>query len=179
MDDGGQLLVSRGDIHLVSLDDAPAVRPLVADDRNQGFASLSPNDRWIAYESNESDTTEIYVRPFPDVENDRILISSGGGMRPLWNPNGRELHFLTLEGRLMTVPVEIDEDFEAGIAEPLWADDADVRWTRTSLERNYDIDMDGERFLIVKREGEEENAQARFDVVLNWFHELTERVPTN
>ena len=100
-------------------------------------------------------------------------------MRPLWNPNGRELHFLTLEGRLMTVPVEIDEDFEAGIAEPLWADDADVRWTRTSLERNYDIDMDGERFLIVKREGEEENAQARFDVVLNWFHELTERVPTN
>ena len=78
----------------------------------------------------------------------------------------------------MTVPVEIESEFEAGVPEPAWPDDVDVRWTRTSLERNYDVALDGERFLIIKRESEEENAaQARFDVVLNWHQELLERVP--
>ena len=102
--DGEQLLVSDSStgIHLISLNGDPVVQPLVAGDGAQGFASLSPNGRWIAYQSNESGTNEIYVRPFPNVENDRVSISSGGGMRPLWNPNGRELHFLTLDGECPT-----------------------------------------------------------------------------
>ena len=49
--------------------------------------SWSPNGRWITYESTESGTSEVYVRPFPDVDEDRVPISSGGAMRPLWNPD--------------------------------------------------------------------------------------------
>ena len=65
----------------------------------------------------------------------------------------------------MTVPVEIGEEFETGVPAPVWADDIDVRWSRTLLDRNYDIALDGERFLIIKHEGDEENA-TRLDSTL-------------
>lgn len=60
------------------------------------------------------------------------------------------------------------------------ADDVDVRWSRTGLERNHDNAMDGKRFLIIKREGEDTDAaQSRLDIVLNWFEGIRERVPVN
>ena len=64
--DGEQLLsYSATDIHLISLNGDPVARPLVAGDGIQNFAALSPNGRWITYQSNESGTNEVYVRPFP------------------------------------------------------------------------------------------------------------------
>ena len=57
----------------------------------------------MAYTSNESGREEVYVRPFPDVEGGRWQVSTAGGVKPLWAPDGRELFYLALGGRLMAV----------------------------------------------------------------------------
>ena len=54
-------------------------------DFNERNAELSPDGRWMAYESDESGQFEIYVRPFPDVESDQVQVSNAGGMKPLWS----------------------------------------------------------------------------------------------
>ena len=54
----------------------------------------SSDGRWLAYQSDQSSQYEIYVRPFPNVEDEQWLISNGGGTQPLWAPDGRELFYL-------------------------------------------------------------------------------------
>ena len=57
---------------------------------------FSPDGRWIAYRSNESGTSEIYVRPFPGGRGGKWQISTGGGLYGLWSNNGRELFYETV-----------------------------------------------------------------------------------
>jgi Tol biopolymer transport system component len=66
--------------------------------------SLSPDGRWLAYTSNESGRTEVYVSRFPEMSN-RIAVSSGGGQRPLWRSDGRELFYVASGSRLMAAAV--------------------------------------------------------------------------
>src|SRR6266571_8027514 len=79
------------------------VLPLTADRKPQVFVNtafddwngqFSPDGRWVAYQSNQSGRDEIYVRPFPDVNAGRWQVSTGGGAKPLWARNGRELFYL-------------------------------------------------------------------------------------
>ena len=51
---------------------------------NESNGEVSPDGRWLAYQSNESGREEVYVRPFPNVERGRTPVSTGGGTRPLW-----------------------------------------------------------------------------------------------
>ena len=55
---------------------------------------MSPDGKWLAYESDESGQLEVFVRPFPDVQAGRWQISFGGGVQPAWNPAGHELFFV-------------------------------------------------------------------------------------
>ena len=73
---------------------------------DQQDGEISPDGRWIAYQSNESGRFEVYVRPFPHVDGGRIPISPGGGTRPAWARNARELFYLDADGYLTTVPVQ-------------------------------------------------------------------------
>ena len=66
-------------------------RPLVQSTFSELNAELSPDGRWLAYQSNESGRDEIYVRPFPDVTGGRWQVSTGGGRSPLWARTGGEL----------------------------------------------------------------------------------------
>ena len=75
-----------------------AVGPLLQTAFGERNAEVSPDGRWVAYESNESGQDEIYVRPFPDVESGRWQVSTGGGTRPLWARNGRELFYYVAPG---------------------------------------------------------------------------------
>jgi Tol biopolymer transport system component len=56
-------------------------------------ASVSPDGRWLAYSSNESRPIQTYVRPFPNVDNGRHLVSVAGGISPVWSPDGSELFY--------------------------------------------------------------------------------------
>jgi Tol biopolymer transport system component len=66
--------------------------------------SLSPDGRWLAYASNDSGRTEVYISRFPEMSN-RVAVSSGGGARPMWRGDGRELYFVAPGNRLMSAAV--------------------------------------------------------------------------
>jgi eukaryotic-like serine/threonine-protein kinase len=148
------------------LDPLDAPRPLLSIRSMNG--EVSPDGRWIAYQGLDSDRWEIYVQPFPAVESGRWQVSSGGGSRPLWAPNGRELFYLDGSQRLMAVPVETGATFAMGNPSVLFAADG---YTMTA-PRNYDVSLDGSRFLFTKRRVTDPVIM----VVTNWFDEVRKKV---
>ena len=82
---------------------------------NEAWARFSPDDRWIAYQSDESGQSEVYVRAFtaPGRATDsrppdrQWQVSAGGGQVPVWAANGRELFYVRGDGMLMTVPITV------------------------------------------------------------------------
>ncbi len=126
---------------------------------------LSPNGRWIAYVSNESSQSEIYVRPFPSVDSARWTISVNGGSEPLWARSGDELFFRTARGDVMSVPVRAGDTFSPGIPVRLFNA---PQFSSEEYYRRYDVSADGRRFLMVR--GSTKNSQA-IGIILNWREE--------
>jgi hypothetical protein len=110
--DGRQVVLNestrtqQGDIRLLTLTPTPQVTPLVETRFDERGGVLSPNGRWLAYESNRSGAYEIYVQPFPLVDGGLWPVSIAGGVQPLWARNGRELFYLAPDGALMKVAVD-------------------------------------------------------------------------
>ena len=129
---------------------------------------VSPDGRWIAYESNESGRIEVYVRAFPRA-NARWQVSTEGGTVPLWNPKGNEL-FYRNGNDMMAVPMTTTPGFAPGKPELLFSGNY-----YSQPSRAYDIAPDGERFLMVKRDDDE---NTELHIVLNWFQLLERLVPT-
>ena len=85
--------------------------PYLADSTyTERFGQFSPNGRWIAYDSNETGQSEVYIRPFPDPSGGIWLISTDGGTYPLWSRDGRELYYLSPDGSLMAVQLDAGGD---------------------------------------------------------------------
>jgi len=137
-------------------------------------AEISPNGQWLAYQSDESGTNEIYVRRYPALDS-RAQISSGGGTRPLWARNGRELFYLKLDGQLVVVPVEPSDggSLVVGAAKPLFQGP----YYGLTAGRSYDIAPDGKRFVMIKEATPTSSAPVQLVVVQNWFEELKRQVP--
>jgi serine/threonine-protein kinase len=172
-------LETRQDLHLLLMGDETTSRPLLNTQFTEDRPAISPDDRWIAYRSDESGQSEIYVRPFPNLEEGKWLISRGGGTSPIWGPNGRELFYRGLnEEEMMIVRIETEPTFTYTTPEILFAGD----YFR-SRNRNYDISPDGQRFLMLKEiESTEEISASTQDslvIVQNWFEELKRLAPTN
>ena len=92
-------------------------RPLLPDVKGESSdVVFSPDGRWIAFESNESGPFEVFVRPFPNVNAERIQISSNGGQHPLWSRDGRELFYIAADGMMMAVPVQLRPSFDTKTA---------------------------------------------------------------
>ena len=166
-----ELGVGQGDLGLLSLEGSP--EPLLATGFAERNAALSADGRWLAYESNPSGQNEIYVRPFPDVDESMLQISKDGGTRPLWAPDGRELFYLSRGGELMSVRVHTEQGLAPGSAEVV-LEGRD--FAPSGFGRSYDISPDGKRFLMIKEPGE--TASTELNLVLNWFQELERLVPT-
>ena len=162
------------DLGLLSLESKTASVLLGAAEYAEDNASISPDGRWIAYESSESGRREVYVRPFPDVGSGRIPISSGGGTKPLFAPNGRELfYFDSASGYMLAVPVKTSGEFTRGAPARLFP----ARYFFTQA-RNYDVTSDGQRFLMLKDPPSEtgDRTPTPINVVVDWFEELKQRV---
>ena len=102
-----ELTPTRGrDLRLLTLTPTPRVEPLLETRFEERNGSVSPDGRWLVYESNSDGPFEIYVRPFPNVGDGEWQVSSAGGVQPLWAPSGRELFYVAPDRALMTVPVE-------------------------------------------------------------------------
>ncbi len=153
---------------------APHVEPLVRATNTIRNPALSPDGRWLAYDSNETGRSEIYVRPFPRVADGRWQISSDGAVEPLFAPDGRALFYIH-DGVLMSVPLEVGTPLRWGTPTTVF----DVRSLETPAGRRYDISRDGNRFLFIKQnEAERRSSDSPSIVVVqNWSDELKRLVP--
>jgi len=141
---------------------------------NETNAELSPDGQWMAYESNESGTNQVYVRPFPEVDAGRWQISTGAGSRPLWAHSGREL-FYVASGALWAVAVQTTgSTFSAGNPAKLFDTGS---YSFSINARTLDVSADGQQFLMIKTAAS--NATATLPslvVVEHWTEELKARV---
>jgi Tol biopolymer transport system component len=129
---------------------------------------FSPDGHWVAYASNETGTWEVYVTSFPEPRG-KWQISSGGGQQPRWRGDGRELFYLSPDGKMMAVPVTLGSSVEAGAPTALFQ--AHPRQHISSLDIfTYDVSRDGQRFLI--NTPVERTKTSPLSVVLNWPAEL-------
>ena len=164
-----------GDVMQLRLDGTRAVTPLVQTPFSENNGEVSPDGRWLAYDANDSDRFEVYVRPFPDVTKGVWPVSTDGGTRPLWARNGKELFYLAATGAVMRVGV---------VGESTWAVTAPTKLFEGRYGaplfysgRTYDVSPDGQRFLMIKA-GDAPATPATMVVVLNWTEELKRLVPT-
>jgi serine/threonine-protein kinase len=151
-------------IGVMPLDGSVPARAVVDGPAAEVRPHVSPDGRWVAYQSDESGRFEIYVRPWPAVEEGRWQISARGGTSPRWGPGGRELFFFN-EGAIHRATVETRPAFRAGVPAPLFA--ADLQEDR--LGPLYDVSPDGQRFLFIRPAGPEDAlARGYLTVVQNW-----------
>ena len=120
-----------------------------------------------------------------DVDSGRWQVSTNGGARPLWAPDGRELFYLTNDGVMgVTVDMDAGPGFRHGTPELIFAGQyAGTSTAFVAQNRTYDISPDGQRFLMLKAGGAADADDpfaglTQIHVVTNWFQELKARVPT-
>jgi eukaryotic-like serine/threonine-protein kinase len=131
---------------------------------------ISPDERWLAYQSFETGRAEVFVSPFPATDQGKWQVSTSGGTRPLWSRDGRELFYVGPDGSLMRVQVEPGPQFSFGSLEVI----APSSTVPDATGRNYDISPDGRRFLLVRdvKEPDLNAPTPRLNVVLNWASAL-------
>ncbi|HUE87110.1 MAG TPA: hypothetical protein VMO26_13625 [Vicinamibacterales bacterium] len=146
-----------------------------SDERN---ASIAPDGRWMAYDSNKSGRFEIYVKPFPNVQDAEHQISTEGGRTPLWAPDGRELFYVN-GSAVMVAAVQSTPSFRAGNPTTLFESRSLVLDGRLfgNTGRTYDVSRDGQRFLMLKDTAAGETQRPGIIVVQNWTEELRTLVP--
>ena len=168
------------DIGIVRLDAPNEPTPLITGPGSESNADISPDGRWIAYQSNESGQTQVYVRPFPNVNAGRWQITTDGGSRPVWARSGREVFYLsTPAGRdvaIMSVPIDAASGFRYGNPTRLFGGP----YVFSLPGRMFDVTADGQEFLMIKDAQTETSGQtsASLVFVLNWTEELLPRLAT-
>ena len=152
-------------------DGAAKPEPLVATPSDEYAAAVSPDGRWLAYQSNESTRYEVYVRDLQGTGG-RWQVSNGGGEEPHWSANGRELYFRS-ETRLLVSSVELQPTFRPGTPSVLFQG---IYNMRSDSGISFDVDPKSGRFVMIRRAASGAN-QARVRLILNWFEELKQLVP--
>ncbi len=168
------------DVYVQSLDEESEPEPLIATDALEIWPAISPNGKWIAYVSDESGRAEIYVRPFPNVDDGKWQISPNGGDEPYWSEDGLQLFYLAGGGPATTVTavaIELEPSFTPGIPEELFSG----YFSRSFIANSYHVFGNGEKFLMLKPLEQTGESYAPADVSLvlveNWFEELRRMAP--
>ena len=158
--------VSKGGVAVwrVRIDGDRTPQPLLQNGESDG--QVSPDGKWLAFQTTVDRSSEICVQPFPG-PGPRRQVSIGGGLYPLWSHDGRELYYEASD-KLMAVDIRTSPDFAAGTPRVV----VDGRY-RSSANGNtpYALSQDGRRFLRIQRV-QPEWPVTRIDVVLNWFTRL-------
>ena len=140
---------------------------------------FSPDGRWIAYCSEETGRSEVYVQSFPNA-GQKTPISVEGGSEPVWARSGRELFYT--EGfasstiiTMMVTDIDTKERISAGRPRRLFSGDYfSLRPTRA-----YDVSADGQRFIMAKNVRQDLKSTTQIEIVLNWTDELRRRIPAH
>jgi serine/threonine-protein kinase len=149
---------------------------LIATAFEETSPALSPDSRWMAYSSNESGRKEIYVRPFPNVNDGRWQVSVNGGTEPLWAHSGRELFYWSRSGEMVAAQIETEPTFRVGTRQVLFRDSTFV-YAKNDDHRNYSVSLDDRRFILSRPvEVAEITSEGELILIENWLEELKERV---
>ena len=140
--------------------------PFLQTGSDEQIGRFSPDGRFVAYLSDETGRSEVYVQEFPAGGGKR-QVSFNGGRQPLWSKDGTELFYVEAQ-TLMAVEVTTKPTFSAGSARELFQ--AQFRSARST---SYGVSADGQRFVLAARVGEEVPPVIR--VVQNWFAEFKDR----
>jgi Tol biopolymer transport system component len=138
--------VTSNDLWLLGLQGQHEMRPFRRTPAMERQGSLSPDSRWLAYASNESGRSEIYVEAVPG-PGSRWQLSNDGGEQPRWARNGREI-FYRNGTKMMSVPVELQPTFRAGKPIELF----DHKFDRGGTVGGYDVSPDGQTFVMTRSE---------------------------
>jgi Tol biopolymer transport system component len=140
-------------------------------------ATFSPDGKWLAYTKSATEVIapSVFVQPFPPTGGSIYQISKPPGIHPFWSPDGKELIYSAAPGSLVAVRVTTAPAFTFGNPEPVARGFIEYGPT---VERDHDMLRDG-RLLGTARPASTDAATAQqIQVVLNWFTELQQRVPT-
>ncbi|MEQ1856469.1 MAG: protein kinase [Longimicrobiales bacterium] len=157
---------------------SPEARPYLTSEANLQRIVVSPDGRLAAYRSNESGTSEIYIRSFPNA-GERTVVSRGGGSIPYWSPDGRTLYYHTGNGRAFVAARLLREPVPAVLS-------LDTLFSAPGYPfepfPGAALHPDGDRFIstvldaAAGAEGEA-TAPQRIILVKNFFEELKRLVP--
>jgi serine/threonine-protein kinase len=170
------------DVMMLELSQTPAMtitrtpQPLIQTRFAEVDSRVSPDGRWVAYQSGLAETPQIHVRPFPNVDAGHWQVTTNGGTRPVWARGGRELIYQA-NGAMMAVPVRTtDSIFSAGNPTKLF----DVApYYFGIVGHTFDVSADGQKFLMVKNAAApDQNAAPSLIVAEHWTDQLKTRVPT-
>ncbi|MEE8350438.1 MAG: hypothetical protein V3R94_12760, partial [Acidobacteriota bacterium] len=162
---------SSGDIWLLPFERERKPEPFLRTPSAETGAVFSPDGLWVAYRSNESGRQEIYVQPFPTT-GAKWQISTDGGEEAIWARSGQEIFYRNGD-KMMAVDITTEPVFTQGKPKLLFEGDYPAFGPRAE----YDVTPDGQRFLMIK-ESTQDSTVNQIHVVLNWFEELKQRVPT-
>jgi hypothetical protein len=191
--DGGDLIVVRGipgdrgrgfqyDIERLEVENGVvSTHPIVATAASEWGPNLSPDGRWLAYVSDESGQTEVFVRSYPE-GTFKTQASSDGGLAPSWARDGRELFYSRLD-RMMAVSLETLGESGKGLVlgkpRQLFTYDPESVIVTCEPTRCYDVAPDGNGFYAAARLAPmpQPPEVSHIHLVLNWAEELKARVP--
>jgi eukaryotic-like serine/threonine-protein kinase len=183
-DDGRWILLRMGatsaasggrDIFVMRVGEDTLPRPLIASPYDEMAMRLSPDARWLAYQSDETGRREVFVRPFPNVNDGKVQVSSDGGTGPLWSRDGRELFYLRRDEMMMAVPVDPGGTVRLDAQRELFRRSGPLAHLNAFYYTPWDITRDG-RFIMTRSVDGGEPAAETLVVVENWLTEVRQRL---
>jgi hypothetical protein len=149
--------------------------PLIVTPFDEEAIALSPDGKWIAYQSDETGRTEVFVRSFPNTGAFKHQVSNGGGVAPLWSRDGRELFFLGAGNDMMTSRVTAGAPISLAAPVSLFHVTDDLLKVEFSFYTPWDVAADG-RFLMARARRAAGANGTTVLVAENWLTELKARV---
>ncbi len=149
-------------------------KPFLNSPFNEVDAAFSPDGRWLAYGSDESGNSEVYVRPFPG-PGGKWQISTGGGLLPRWSRSSKEFFYRTTDSKIMVATYTATGDSFHADKPQLWSPG---QFTGRGPGSNFDVHPDGKRFAVLKAPATGETSPVnKVSFIFNFFDELRHKVP--
>jgi serine/threonine-protein kinase len=174
--DGKQLLVTIEDPNLgndiwvvpVEKESWQSPFPFIQKSQGQQQAVWSSDGQWVAYSSDETGASEIYVAPYPGPGR-TIPISTQGGQEPVWSRDGKKLYYRS-DDKMIAATFEIEPEFRVTSSEVQFKD----HFVSCKICKTYDVGPDGQ-FVMIQ---DTKEPLQQINIVLNWFEELKRLAPT-
>jgi len=149
--------------------------PVIVTGFDEEAIALSPDGKWLAYQSDETGRTEVFIRSFPNTETFKRQVSNGGGAAPLWSRDGRELFYLSAGKDMMAARVTAGAPITVGQPAALFHVPDEQLLVEYDYYTPWDVAADG-RFIMARVRRPEGGASTTIVVAENWLTELKARV---